>query len=77
MKISKAGDKQIRSLALGLSGDIQDYAEGLAQKALDASTSIQELIDEMYLTMNGLSFDTFLTYEKWLQNATRDIETCA
>ena len=36
MKISKAGDKQIRSLALGLSGDIQDYAEGLAQKALDA-----------------------------------------
>lgn len=43
MKISKAGDKQIRSLALGLSADIQDYAEGLAEKALDKSTCIQEL----------------------------------
>ena len=77
MKISKAGDKQIRSLALGLSGDIQDYAEGLAQKALDTSTGIQELVDEMHLTMLELELDTFLTYEQWLQNATRDIETCA
>ena len=77
MKITKAGDKQIRSLALGLSADIQEYAEGLAEKALDASTCNQELIDEMRLTMNELELDTFATYEKWINNATRDIEACA
>ena len=77
MKITKAGDKQIRALALGLSADIQDYAEGLAEKALDKSTCIQELIDEMRLIMNELELDTFSTYEKWINNATRDIETCA
>ena len=53
MQVSKAGDKQIRALALGLSADIQDYAEGLAEKALDKSTCIR------------------------INNATRDIETCA
>ena len=77
MKISKAEDKQIRALALELAGDLDDYSASLTQKALDASTGIQELVDEMHLTMNELELDTFLTYEKWLQNATRDIETIA
>ena len=77
MKISKVGDKQIRALALELAGDLDDYSASLTQKALDASTGVQELIDEMRLTMNELEADTFATYEKWIDNATRDIETCA
>ena len=77
MKISKAEDKQIRALALELAGDLDDYSASLTQKALDASTGVQELIDEMRLTMNELEADTFATYEKWISNATRDIETCA
>lgn len=77
MKITKAGDKQIRALALEFAGDLDDYSESITQKAMNASTDVQELIDEIKSTMSELECDTFMTYEKWINNATKDIKTCA
>ena len=69
MKYSKAQDKQIRALALELAGDLDNYSEALTQKAMNPSTDVVDLIDEMNCTMSELEGDTFPTYEKWLDKA--------
>ena len=64
MQVSKAGDKQIRALALEFAGDLDDYSESITQKAMNASTDIQELIDEVLTAINELSTDVLETREK-------------